>query len=210
MTRKELLEKIKQEIPKGLDEKEMAAFIMMKIAKDRSFSEHYYWGDYSTSRKMYAKSVRPENIEPQNKRKLICVTATRLFKYISEQFGLEVLFVGEEGIPINNGMSWLKNGEHVYPVVRLCDGSLIKCDIQRDMHNIQTGCRWKFFGTHDFDEKDFLSEISEQELDKIMSKIGYLKDNEIYTEDFCRNKSSQMNKEQTVTEMVDGFFKMKR
>jgi len=197
-------------MPQNLGEKEKIAFIMLKIAEDRSFSEHYYWGDAATSRKMYSKAMDPKDVKLENKRKLICVTASRLFKYIATELGLEVCYVGEEGYPISTLTGWLKNGEHVYPAAKLSDGTLIKCDIQRDLPNIQTGCRWKFFGSAELGEKGILAEITQEELDTIMEEIGYFKNRVGYTDDYCRRRISEIDKPVSVTELVGGIFQDER
>lgn len=210
MTRKELLDSIRREMPEDLSEKEKTAFIMWKIAENRSFSEHYYWGDSSTCKKMYTRAMNPKDIEPENKRKLICVTASRLFKYIATELGLDVCYVGEDSMPMRTLVGLLRSGEHVYPAVILSDGSLIKCDIQRDLPNIQTGCRWRYFGTRGFGEEGILSEISSQELDEIMKRIGYLNNRDMYTDEYCRKKVSERNKLTTVTEIVKSIFEDER
>ena len=212
MNRKQLLEKIKREMPDDLNEKEKAAFIMMKIAEDRSFSEHYFWGSALTSKEIYSRAVNPTLVDPEDRRKLICVTSSKLFKYIAAELGMKVYYMGEELYPISS-LKWsVKNGEHVYPVVELSDGSLIKCDIQQDLSNIQTGCRWKNFGTAYPGEKDILSVISEEELETIMEKIGYLRDKnrDTYTDDYCIEQAEGKETTATVTEVVRTVFEDER
>ena len=206
MTRKQLLEKIKKEMSQDWSEQEKVAFIIMKIAEDRSFSEHYYWGDSATLKKMYSRTIKPKEVEPQNKRKLICTTVSRLFKYIATELGMEVLYVGEEGVPTKIFPTWLKNGEHLYPAVKFSDGKLIKCDIQRDLHNIQTGCQWQFFGTRGLGEYQTLSGITAKELEEIMQKIGYLKTRGVYTEELCKKQASEKTTPNTVTNIVREVF----
>ena len=212
LNRKKLLEKIKKEMPNDLNEKEKAAFIMMKIAEDRSFSEHYLWGSPLKQRKIYSEAVDPTQVETENKRKLICVTSSRLFKYIATEMGLKVWYMSEDLCKLSSLKGCITNREHIYPVVELADGSLIKCDIQYDLPNIQTGCRWEGFGTIYPWEKDILSVISEEELETIMERIGYLRDKnrDKYTDDYCREQIEGMKTTATVTEVVRTVFEDER
>ncbi len=205
MTKKQLTDKIKCEIPHNLDEETTAAYIMKEIAQDRSFSEHYYWGNSETIKKIYKLSKDNRNIETLDKRKIICVTISRLFKSIAGEMGLDVYYVDEEGTITKNGIQNLEIGEHVYPVIKLKDNRIIKCDLQRDLTNIQTGFHWRNFGTKGFGE-GFLSTLSEEKIDEIMRKIGTISDDKGYTEDYCRQQKSNIGKNITTTEIVKSVF----
>lgn len=56
--KEQIYQEIYKEMPKNLNEKEIAAFIMMKIAKERSFSSKYYWGNTRTREKIYEDCVK--------------------------------------------------------------------------------------------------------------------------------------------------------
>lgn len=56
LTRKELVEHIKQIMPNDLNEIEKIAFIEKEVAKQISFDEKYLWGDNETKQKIYKLS----------------------------------------------------------------------------------------------------------------------------------------------------------
>ncbi len=207
MDRRQLLEKIRNEMPENCDEQTMAAFIMMKIAEDRGFSEHYYWGDRETRKKIYRLSINIENLELQNKRKLICVTLSKLFDYIATEMGLDVYYIGGDKVPSKEIMGSPITGTHVFPVVKLKDGRYIKCDIEEDLKNIQTGCHWEHFGTASVEQEGILSTLTSDEIENIMRNINYLGKRKEYTDDYCSRKADKDEEEErSIEEIVDDVF----
>lgn len=83
----------------------------------------------------------------------------------------------------DNDYTIFKLGEHISPVIKTKDGKYIKVDIEWDLENIQTGRRWIKFGSKDKGQ-DTLTELSEEELDAIMQKIGYINTKEDYLENY--------------------------
>ena len=53
LTRKELVEYIKEKMPKDYDELERLAFIEKEVARHIAFDEKYLWGDSKTQEKIY-------------------------------------------------------------------------------------------------------------------------------------------------------------
>lgn len=198
MKKEQLYQKIKDKMPQNLSELEKSAYIMMVIAQNKEFSSQYYWSDKATRRKMYNKAINKEKIKLQNKRELICVTACRLYKDIAERLGLNVYYTGDSGKLTKNDLTVFKNGEHLSPVVKLKDGRFIKTDVEWDLENIQTGSKWLRFGTRTPDDI-CLSEISQDEIDNIMMKIGYINSKQDYTDVYydklCEKMDGLDNKE---------------
>ena len=140
-SKEQIYKEIIQEIPDDLNEKEIAAFIMKKIAQERSFSSRYYWSDTRTREKIYESCIKRNTNKKENKRQLICVTATKMYKELAERLGLDVYVIGDTKLT-KNDYSIFKLGEHISPVIKTKDGQYIKADIEWDLENIQTGRKW--------------------------------------------------------------------
>lgn len=203
-SKEEIYNEICTQMPKELNEIEKAAYIMMKIAKERSFSSKYYWGDKEQRERMYSLCVRTKNKKMENKRKLICVTATKMFNEIAEKFGLETYIIGDHKLTKNNYEEY-ETGEHLSPVIKTSEGKYIKTDIEWDLENIQTGRRWIKLGTVDTDQENILTQISQDELDQIMIKIGYIQNKEEYLENYLE-KIGLENKESSLGERIHTLF----
>lgn len=140
-SKEQIYSEIISEMPNDLNELEIAAFIMYKIAKERSFSSRYYWADNKTREKIYESCVQKNTRKRENKRQLICVTATKMYKELAKRLGLDVYIIGDTKLT-KNDYSVFKDGEHISPVIKTKDGKYVKADIEWDLENIQTGRRW--------------------------------------------------------------------
>lgn len=181
MKREQICQDIERKMPKQLNELEKAAYIMMVIGKNRMFSPQYYFSDKKTRAKIYRNARKKSRKNLQNKKSLICVTACKLYKYIAEKNGLDVYYTGDSGKLTKNDLSIFEVGEHLTPVVKLKDGRLIKVDVEWDLENIQTGMKWIKFGTKDKNDV-LLSQLTQNEIDNIMCKIGYINNKSEYTD----------------------------
>lgn len=179
-----IYKEILKEMPQNLSEEEKAAFIMKKIAEERSFSSRYYWSSNKVREKMYRLAKRDKLSIRKNKRQLICVTATKLFKDIATRFGLDVYIIGDSKMT-KDDLDIFESGEHVSPVIKTKDGRFIKADTEWNLENIQTGRRWMKFGTKD-EGQDNLDTLSQEKIDEIMKKIGYIKNENEYLENYLR------------------------
>lgn len=171
MTRKDLIESIRQNIPEGLTQLEIARYVYIELGKQRRFDHRYYYGNKETEKKIYALS-QESRIHPEkfyNKRTLICVSLSNIYHSILKEFGIESRVISDD---------ILLDG-HVMPVLEIDDekrGKMrIKADLQRDLEYIQTGMETACFGTSDEFEQEF-DKIDEEELKEIDKKIGYIKD----------------------------------
>ena len=140
-SKEQIYNEIIVEMPKNLNEIELSAFIMYKIAKERSFSSRYYWSNKKTREKIYESCVHKHTKKSENKRQLICVTATKMYKELAERLGLDVYIIGDIKLT-KNDYSIFEPGEHISPVIKTKNGKYIKADIEWDMENIQTGRKW--------------------------------------------------------------------
>ena len=103
LTRKELVEHIKQIMPSDFNEIEKLAFIENEIAKQISFDEQYLWGDRETKEKVpiildeafaYYDNERLKNIliyltTEFSDRQIIILTCTKREKEILEHLNIQ-------------------------------------------------------------------------------------------------------------------------
>lgn len=171
MTKQDLVDSIIQSIPNNLTQLEKARYIYIELGKQRRFDTRYYYGNTSTRKRIYEKAqasrLKPNII--RNKKTIICVTLSEVYKNALKQIGIDC-----EIVP--NGIF---GDKHVIPIVTLNDekrGKLrIRADLQQDLEAIQTGMSTVEFGTVNRYEKDY-DVINEYDLRKIDQKIGYIKD----------------------------------
>lgn len=205
MKRKELLEHIKKNMPKNLNEIEIAAYIAKEIALKRDFSARYYWSTKETRDKIYNLARDNNQIQLQDKKELICVTACKLYEYIARQYGMDIYFKGDKNIITKSDYSIFESGEHIFPIVKLKDGRYIKVDVEWDLENIKTGLKWIKFGTIDENE-GILSTIPEDELELIMHKIGYKNKEEKYLNQHCKQLYNNKAKDLSTYERLNLIF----
>lgn len=193
LTRKELVEHIRQIMPIDLNEIEKLAFIETEIAKEISFDEQYLWGDRETKEKIY-KLAKTEAQRPkkETKNKLICVTMAELFGYVAKELGFEVLYQtripGQEDKTGENEIFKKvspKKQEHVCPIIKLSNGEYIEVDIQSDLYRLQTRSKPKAFGLNQIQVKDGIKSatIENSIIEKTFKKIYQLQENERFTDE---------------------------
>lgn len=155
LTRKELVQHIKEVMPNDLSEIEKIAFIEKEVARQVTFDEKYLWGDIETKRKIYKLAQKEaKNQTPNINKKLICVTMAELFGYVLKQFGFTVLYQKRApGQSIKSGENDIfdkistQTLEHVCTLVCISDDKYIEVDIQDDIARLQTNSRPKAFGS---------------------------------------------------------------
>ena len=219
LTRKELVEQIRQKMPSNYNEMEKLAFIEAEVAKHVSFDEKYLWGDKETKQKIY-ELAKKEARKPTKevKRKLICVTIAELFGYVAENFGFEVFY--QKRIPGTStktgdnkifGNISKERQEHVCPVIGLSNGQFIELDIQHDLAMIQTRSMVKRFGLDIHMEKlndgRTICTLDEETVSKIFRKIYGLSENELFTDDYIKDLANSLRRQgKTPIEMIEEFM----
>ena len=140
MSKKEIIEKLKNNMPKfnGTQEEievKEALYIYIELGKIKSFDEKYYFGNSETQRKIYDLAEKQKrNIEQTiAKRKLICVDLTHLYCDILKEFGIYA-------IP-----SEQQEGGHINPIIVTKSRKAFNADLQLDLENIQTKSRLNHF-----------------------------------------------------------------
>lgn len=219
LTRKELVEYIKQIMPEDLSEIEKIAFIENEVAKQVSFDEKYLWGDTQTREKIYKLAKKEAQNPPEKvKRKLICVTMAELFGYVIKQFGFDVLYqkrsqqcyIKAGDNDIFNIISPQKL-EHVCLLVGLSDEKYIEVDIQDDMARLQTNSRPKDFGSERHGTKIsngvVIGILDRHIVENVFRKIYGLKQDEAFTDEYIMalaRRYKALNK--TPIEMFESYM----
>lgn len=197
LTRKELIEQIKVNMPSNLAEIEMVAFIEKYIADNVSFDETYYWSDTATKKKIYRLAKVAAKKPPEEvKRKLICTTMAELFVFALKEFGIDAEF--ERRIVKQNKKTKIETGrneildklsveilEHIDVIVHLKGGRSIGINIQGDITNLKTRSKPVGFG-HLTDSRSRLSKVENEEIDRIFRKIYGLYDDEDFTYEYIK------------------------
>ena len=167
---KQLAEKIKNEMPKDLDEIETLRYIYIYIGKNKRFDPEYYYGNRKTREKIYRLSRSKMHDEEflTEKRELICLTIANELKLVAKEFGIDVEVVKDDD-----------DSKHLYNIARLKNKVTIGLDLQNDLAAIHTNQSTNkfaqgFFGYHT---------LTDTELGLIDEKIGYKKVNENYKEE---------------------------
>lgn len=167
MTKKSLIESLRQNMPQGLNEIETARYVYIELGKIKSFDIKHYYGNAETKRKIYrlAQETNHNTERVADKRTIICVSLSYLYRDVLKALGIKCGTLLDEEDP----------DKHVRPIVRLSDGSLLEADLQMDLHKIQTRCKTRYFRMADFGfyEKE---QLSDEELKAIDRKIGYIQD----------------------------------
>ncbi len=217
LTRKQLVESIKQTMPNDLTEIEKLAFIETEIAKQISFDEQYLWGDRETKEKIY-KLAKSEAQRPHKeiKRKLICVTMAELFGYVVKEFGFEVLYQKRvPGVEDKAGDNDIfkkvspKKQEHVCPIVKLSNGEYVEVDIQSDLYRLQTHSKPKAFGLNQVQIKNGVktSTIDNSTIERTFRKIYQLEENERFTDEYIMIFAAMLRcQRKTPIEMIEFFM----
>jgi len=210
LSRKELVEYIRENMPQNLSELEKLAYIEVEVAKHISFDEKYIWGDIGTKEKIYKLAKEQAKKPPKEiKRKIICVTMAELFGYVVKELGFDVKYqTRAPGFEIKTGDNDIfksisdKKQQHVCVLVGLSNGNFIETDIQDDLARLQTRSRPKAFGMHRHGSKyenGVTLEILDKELiEKTFRKVYKLAERERFTDEYimvfagmlrCQNKT---------------------
>lgn len=219
LTRKELVEHIRQTMPSDYDEYEKLAFIEKEVAKQISFDEKYLWGDIGTKEKIY-QLAKKESQRPHKeiKRRMICITMAELFGYVVKEFGYDVKYQKRApGMEIKSGENEIfdsisnKKQEHVCPVVGLSDGKYIEVDIQDDLSRLQTNSKPKAFGGDKHGTKIengvIIKLLDRDEIEKIFRKVYNLDEKERFTDEYIMVFSAMLRcQRKTPIEMLEFFM----
>lgn len=165
---KQVAEKIRNEMPEGLDELETLRYIYIYLGKQKRFDPMYCFADEKNKKKIYMLSKQKMHDEEYltEKRELVCTTISALLRLVAKEFDIRLELSKDED-------------NHTYNVAILKNGIRILVDLQQDLKFIHTNQRTENFGQGNYGYYD----ISEYELEAIDEKIGYKKRNEDYKDE---------------------------
>ena len=216
LTRKELVEHIRQTMPTEYDEYERLAFIEKKVADNICFDEQYLWGDREAKEKIYKLAkAQAQKSHKDVKRKLICVTMAELFGYVVREMGYDVIYQtripGQEDKTGENDIFKKvspKKQEHVYPIVKLSDGTFIKVDIQSDLYRLQTRSKPKAFGFDEIQTKDGIktSMLDNDTIERVFRKIYHLDEKGRFTDEYIMVFSTMLRCQRRSPMQIMEFF----
>lgn len=125
MTRNELVEKLRRDMPEfeGTDEEKeikTALYIYIELGKMKSFDERYFFGNSKLVRQSEREAVEDSgNIDKiVGKRKILCITMTHLYKAILAEFGIESEIITE--------MTERNTIDHMTNMIKLKSGKKIR------------------------------------------------------------------------------------
>lgn len=164
----ELLLGIKENMPEFLGDKaeiqkQIAMYIYLYLGKRKVFDERYFLGNQKYKDLMHKKNKKLTIEEICKKRRLVCYTLSKLYRYLLSEFGIEA---------VNGGV--VKNDNHVCTVIKFCDKTSVIADLQRDLVNIQTHSNTQHFGKdkdYEFVVGDYLED---EEIYNLHKKCGYV------------------------------------
>lgn len=188
MTKKEIVEKFKKEMPEftGKDEEieiKKSLYIYIELAKMKSFDERFFFGNIlSLCRTMSeSKKERKDLDKVADKRKLICVTLSYLYKGILNDFGIKCEIHKDN-----------PDDEHRNNIITLKNGRRILADVQLELYRIQTKMTLTHF--HSLGENF----ITAEDLTNMLIDIGYIKDEEDYRDCIIRKVKKELEGEDAI------------
>ena len=160
---------------KDITETEIIRYVYCDLGKRFSFDLNYMFGNSETKRKIYAKSRNIDDLELcMENNTAVCKSLAYICEYILKKLGINVRteLLEEYGI----------RKPHVYNVITEKDGRSYIIDLQQDLENIQSHSRTECFGIQAIRDKKSI--ISPFELEQIDKKIGYIKNDNYYSDDY--------------------------
>lgn len=154
------IDRILDRMPSNLTDIEKARYAYISMGHLFTFDENYWYGNARISSKIYRKSIHSpidlDSLKSDKKRKAICIDINRSYNYfLKNKLGIEAF-----------EFSPYYEDRHISSQFQIGKSKYL-CDLQQDLKFIQLNLR-----THNFCNKGFYR-LSESELDRIDSKIGY-------------------------------------
>ena len=158
-----------------LTERELIRYVYLDLGNRFSFNLNYSFGNTKTKKYIYGKSRREEDIdESMETNTVICISASHILEKVLKAVGVDIITVAD---PLDN-----RKNAHTYNVVRPVEGQEYIIDLQEDMENIQSHSFTKSFGLSVEPKKTRV--ISRFEIEQIDRKLGYVRDDYYYADDY--------------------------
>ena len=120
------VDKLIKQIPDNLDDIEKARYVYLNLGKLLSYDEKYWYGNSEIKNRIYKKSMsttpRFSEIQPNKKKKVICVSISKLYSSVLNKVG------------IKSGQQ--KEIDHVYNYLTI-NNNFYFADLNNDLKYIQ-------------------------------------------------------------------------
>lgn len=157
-----------------LNELEKIRYVYIDLGRKYYFNLDFAFGNTKTRKQIYRRSKNMNSIDKSvYTGEIICTTLSEIYKKIMNDLGVDVKVESED-------MSFSRC-PHVYNVVTDRSGIRYIVDLQRDLENIQSRAVTKAFGLSLDDKKEIFSRF---ELERIDRKIGYIDNENYYSNDY--------------------------
>ena len=171
---KEMINDIKQNMPKfsGTEteiQKQVAMYIYLYLGKRKVFDERYFLGNQKYKELMHKKNKKLNIEEISERKRIVCFTLSKLYRYILAEFGIEAE---------NGGV--ITNDNHICTVIKFSNKTSIIADLQRDLFNIQTHSNTEHFGKDKDYELVVGDYLEDEEIYNLHKKCGYVSSKEDY------------------------------
>ena len=174
------VDKLIKQIPDNLDDIEKARYVYLNLGKLLSYDEKYWYGNSEIKNRIYKKSMcttpRFSEIQPNKKKKAICVSISKLYSSVLNKVG------------INAGQQ--HEIDHTFTYM-FANNKLYYADLNNDLKFIQLNLPTRYFFVKgaNFLSKDILQSIDE--------KLGYTYTGQKSFEDtisLIKSKTQSMSK----------------
>lgn len=168
------IEKVKKET-EGFTEEEMVRYVYMDLGKRLSFNLEFSFGNRKKKRDIYAESGKNSVNKSMETNIIICKSSAYILEVVLTALGIDIVTSVDS--------SDFRKCAHVFNIVRTKNAreSYI-IDLQTDLENIQSHMRTKEFGKSE--QAGMLPIISRDELERIDRKIGYIKEDYYYADEY--------------------------
>lgn len=161
-------DKIIEDIPKELNQIEMARYIYIQLGKYFSYDEKYITSENDEEK----REIFDRDIEDIKNDKVVCTSLSRIYERLLKRVGI-------------NAKTVLIPGErlgHAFTEIEI-DGKKYFTGLVRDLMRIKTGFKTNEFMIDNpdrFGEDSEFTALSDEELKKIDDKIGYTYNRYVY------------------------------
>ena len=160
---------------KDYNQLEKVRYVYIELGKIMSFDLDFSFGNTKSKLKIY-NDCKKNLVHLQNyfeNQIIICKSLSYLLEYILKKLAIKTETIVEKSEQVKY--------QHVWNLITLNNGLTFKVDLQSDLQNIQGHLRTKYFGLH---ADTNIEIISPEKIEKLDKKIGYIKEDNYYTNDY--------------------------
>lgn len=181
----EYIENLKKYIKENpnLTETELVRYVYLDLGKRLSFSLIFAFGNSKTRHQIYMDSRSEDCLnECMENNTAICKSISYILEYILKRVGVDI----ETVVDPNS----FRSCSHMYNIVNSKEYNSYIIDLQSDLKNIKSLSTTQFFGLSI--HSDSAPVISRFELEKIDKKLGYIDNENYYSDDYLYLIKSDM------------------